>query len=76
MKTKIMSDFQICISVPLTVWSYLPVSTLHKSELRYINRVTNLPQNSKFNPLSANFTKWSTHSNNSSVKADKLFECV
>ena len=28
------------------------------------------------NPLSANPTKWSTHSNNSSAKADELFECV
>ena len=28
------------------------------------------------NPVSANPTKWSTHSSNSSAKADELFECV
>ena len=34
------------------------------------------PKNSFFNPLSANPTKWSTHSNNLLPTAGELFECV
>ena len=32
--------------------------------------------NNLIKPLSANPTKWSTHSNNLSAAADELFECV
>ena len=43
---------------------------------KYKYKTSIIYKSKKINPLSANPTKGQTHSNNSSTKADKLFECV